>query len=365
MNYTTSCAHYQFAFDLESAAPKHLAATRQFPAVSVDPLQAIPRSERPPTDTDDGADPDGKTADGKADEGLGNIDPVAVEAAPAQNDSVRTLLMGRPRMEGRVSVIGGQTLIEADCIPLLRSLPDQSVDILIAGPTCKGSYHTTGPRKGQMREEFAAFMGDMLTSAARVLKTSTGSLFLSLKGGASERLLYAETILTAERCGLRLQNEFVIVTSIAIDGVTRGQYTPLNGDAYPNNTNERVLHLTPTGRTPLRRAIPGVGVPYADKANLARFGHDEDLHCAGITLFMPPKTIAGPKVPRGPAPFSPDLVRHLLLIGGAGPESVVIDPVVGGGTTLEVARELGMSAIGIEIDPAIAAMARDRLAAIK
>jgi len=350
------CGNGQFTLDLEPAATKHLAATPSFPAVTLEPIGANPPPEVADTDVDVSVE--------APTEPVRDVAAIAPTAA-VEKASVTALLANVPHVQGPVSVIGGQTLIEADCIPLLRSLPDESVDILIAGPTCKGSYHTTGPRKGQMRDAFSGFMVDMLTSAARVLKKTNGSLFLSLKGGASERLLYAEITLMAERCGLRLQNEFVIVTSIAIDGVTRGQYTPLNGDAYPNNTNERVLHLTPTGRTPLRRAIPGVGVPYADKANLARFEHDEDLHCVGITLFMPPKTIAGPKVPRGPAPFSPDLVRHLLLLGGAGPESVVIDPVVGGGTTLEVARELGVPAIGIEIDPAVAAMARARLAAIK
>ena len=49
--------------------------------------------------------------------------------------------------------------------------------------------------------------------------------------------------------------------------------------------------------------------------------------------------------------FFPQLVRSLLNHAEAGPGSVVVDPFVGSGTVLRVASELGMPAIGIDLNP--------------
>lgn len=58
-----------------------------------------------------------------------------------------------------------------------------------------------------------------------------------------------------------------------------------------------------------------------------------------------------PNVGKGhPAAFPPELVRRCLKLGNP-TKGIVLDPFVGSGTVLRVASELGMPAIGIDLNP--------------
>jgi site-specific DNA-methyltransferase (adenine-specific) len=74
-------------------------------------------------------------------------------------------------------------------------------------------------------------------------------------------------------------------------------------------------------------------------------------------------TLTGASTKQHPAPFPLDLadrlVRMFSFVG-----DTVLDPFVGTGTTLVAAAAAGRNAIGVEIDPAYARLARERLAAI-
>jgi DNA modification methylase len=60
------------------------------------------------------------------------------------------------------------------------------------------------------------------------------------------------------------------------------------------------------------------------------------------------------------APYSSDLCR-IPILATCPAYGVVLDPFCGTGTTLEVAKALNRSAIGIDISPAYAALTRRRL----
>ncbi len=62
--------------------------------------------------------------------------------------------------------------------------------------------------------------------------------------------------------------------------------------------------------------------------------------------------------------FPPHLVRSCLQRFDVGPNHQVLDPFCGTGTTLVAAAAAGRNAIGVEIDPAYARLARERLATI-
>lgn len=58
-------------------------------------------------------------------------------------------------------------------------------------------------------------------------------------------------------------------------------------------------------------------------------------------------------------PYSPEIPRQVFqCYGGAGP---VLDPFAGSGTSLIEARELGLPAVGVELDPVIAQHCRERM----
>jgi len=63
------------------------------------------------------------------------------------------------------------------------------------------------------------------------------------------------------------------------------------------------------------------------------------------------------------AVFPPDLIEPCVL-AGCPPEGVVLDPFLGSGTTIEVALANGRRAIGIELNPEYAILARKRLASL-
>jgi len=56
---------------------------------------------------------------------------------------------------------------------------------------------------------------------------------------------------------------------------------------------------------------------------------------------------------------------HRVLLASTRPGEIVLDPFFGTGTTGAVARRLGRRFIGIEQDPAYAALARRRIAAVR
>jgi site-specific DNA-methyltransferase (adenine-specific) len=74
-------------------------------------------------------------------------------------------------------------------------------------------------------------------------------------------------------------------------------------------------------------------------------------------------TLTGASTKQHPAPFPLDLADRLVrMFSFAG--DTVLDPFVGTGTTLVAAAAAGRNAIGVEIDPAYARLARERLATI-
>ncbi len=60
----------------------------------------------------------------------------------------------------------------------------------------------------------------------------------------------------------------------------------------------------------------------------------------------------------------PEALLHRVLLASSRPGELVLDPFCGTGTTGAVAKRLGRRFIGIERDPAYAALARERIAAI-
>ena len=59
----------------------------------------------------------------------------------------------------------------------------------------------------------------------------------------------------------------------------------------------------------------------------------------------------------------PEKLIERLLLAGCPPGGVVLDPFMGAGTTAVVAKRLGRSYVGIELNPEYVKMANERLEA--
>lgn len=82
-------------------------------------------------------------------------------------------------------------------------------------------------------------------------------------------------------------------------------------------------------------------------------GHGHDVWSIGVRGYRDPEGR------RHPAVYPPELVSR-IIDGWSRPEDVVLDPFVGSGTTLEVARQLGRAALGLDIHRDNAALATRR-----
>ena len=104
-------------------------------------------------------------------------------------------------------------------------------------------------------------------------------------------------------------------------------------------------------------------MPFKDKSNIARRGHTRDLRCRGNTWFIPYQTVQSRAAKfNHPGTFPVDLPRWCIRLHGR-KAPVVLDPFMGTGTTLVATLLEAGHGIGIDIDPAYVAIARERVEA--
>jgi site-specific DNA-methyltransferase (adenine-specific) len=167
-----------------------------------------------------------------------------------------------------------------------------------------------------------------------------------------------------------LQNTIHWIKAITIENekgelVSRGHFKPINSPRYLNDCHEYIFHLTPEGHTPIDRLA--LGVPYADKSNIARWSHTggSDRRCRGNTWFIPYVTIMRREKDRPhPATFPVELATNCIRLHGLRDDLVMLDPFLGIGNTALAARECGVAKFtGFEIDEIYLTEATRRIAA--
>jgi site-specific DNA-methyltransferase (adenine-specific) len=245
----------------------------------------------------------------------------------------------------------------ADCLEVFAGLEPGSVSAIVTSPPYNlgiryRSYQDTLPRS-----EYLAWSGKWISEAGRVLDPK-GSLFLNV-GAKPTDPWTALDVAQAARQHLHLQNTIHWVKSIAIDKLASGMaadtavghYKPINSDRFLNDCHEFVFHFTPAGRTPLDRK--GIGVPYQDASNVARWRAGAgNLRCRGNTWFIPYETIQSRDKDRPhPATFPPRLPEYCFRLHGVSHLHLTMDPFLGLGSTAIAAAQLGLDFIGVEIDP--------------
>jgi len=258
--------------------------------------------------------------------------------------------------------VGNQTVYEADCLELMDSLAEGSVDVICTSPPYNLGKDYTTYDDGVDWDSYTHSLALRLRAMARVLDEQ-GSLFFNYGYVPSASWKLVAMLQTLAGLDLTIQNMIVWVKSMALDEQTHGHYQPINSDRFLNHNWELVVHCTPTGSTPIQRLAPGVGVPYMDKANMGRWDTDNDVHCAGDVWFIPYKTVQSSTQDRyaHPSPFPVELPARCLRLHGLRPDLVVLDPFMGTGSTLLACQELGVCGTGVDIDPDYCAVAVKRL----
>jgi site-specific DNA-methyltransferase (adenine-specific) len=249
------------------------------------------------------------------------------------------------------------TIFQGDCLDFMDQMQPDCVDVIVTSPPynigIKYDVHNDNATN------YFEWMMDISLVMDRVLKPD-GSLFLNIGSQSSDPYFTYEV---ASRCfgNFVLQNHIIWVKSIAIGETTHGHFKPINSQRYLNNTWESIFHFTKSGRTTIDRC--GIGVPFMDKSNISRRNHTADKRCAGNVWFIPYRTVQSREQKlHHPAGYPVDLpLRCIKLHGNLTPETVVLDPFMGTGTTLVAAEQLGVTSIGLELSPGYVETARNRL----
>lgn len=257
-------------------------------------------------------------------------------------------------------------LRHGDCLAGMAALDAESVDLVVTSPPYNlgidyASYTDTAPR-----EDYLDWCYRWASEVRRVLKPA-GSFFLNV-GAAPANPLFPHEVLLKLQPLFRLQNTFHWIKSITVQprgapALSVGHFKPINSQRYVTDCHEYIFHLTKTGDVPLDRIA--IGVEYADKSNIARWGHTEgrDRRCRGNNWFIPYKTIKSRDGDRPhPATFPAQLAEWCIRIHGAAAKLTMLDPFLGIGHAAEAAATCGVAKfIGFEIDDGYLAEARARL----
>jgi site-specific DNA-methyltransferase (adenine-specific) len=248
----------------------------------------------------------------------------------------------------------------------MRAMAECTIDLVVTSPPYNLGIAYSRYSDRQKRGDYLEWCVAWATELRRVLKPR-GSLFLNVGAAPSNPLLPHELVLRLRDLFV-LQNTIHWIKAISIDDdaglmTSRGHFKPISSPRYLNDCHEYVFHLTPEGRTPIDRIA--LGVPYADKSNIARWSHTKgkDRRCRGNTWFVPYKTIQRRAKERPhPATFPVQLAEWCIKLHGAARVETMLDPFLGIGNSAVAAKRCGVqNFIGFEIDEEYLAEARRRI----
>ena len=240
-------------------------------------------------------------------------------------------------------------------------MPAGSIDAIVTSPPYNlgieySTYDDTMPR-----DRYLAWTAEWVKRAAAALAPQ-GSLFLNV-GAKPTDPWTAMDVAQAARPYLQLQNTIHWIKSIAIEkalaggraGLSEdlavGHYKPINSRRFLHDCHEFVFHFTPDGNTPLDRQA--IGVRYQDQSNVGRWrAAASGVRCRGNTWFIPYETIQSRDKDRPhPATFPPKLPEMCMRLHGLDRLTTVADPFLGLGSTAVACAHLGISFLGVDVDP--------------
>src|ERR1041385_3555756 len=176
----------------------------------------------------------------------------------------------------------------------MSQLPPESIDLVVTSPPYNLGIEYRKYSDCDDRDRYVEWCYKWATEIRRLLQ-SAGSFFLNLGASPSNPMLPHELMMRLRELFF-LHNTIHWIKAITLEDenskpVSRGHFKPINSRRFLNDCQEYIFHLTPHGTTPIDRLA--LGVPYADKSNIARWRHTggTDLRCRGNTWFLPYKTI--------------------------------------------------------------------------
>lgn len=259
-------------------------------------------------------------------------------------------------------------LLQGDCLAYMRACAANPAHVPFDVTVTSPPYNLGIDYKSDLvddsipRADYLAWTKEWLAALLKITNPKGGSLFLNIWGKPSNPWGPFEVALVARTAGWKLQNTIFWVKSMTDgDEESIGQFKPLSSGRFVTDCAELLLHLTPDGNTPIDKLA--VGVPFADKSNIRRFGKNDparaDRRCRGNVwvICYPTKQVSGIHS----ATFPVGLPEKCFKLHGLGRIKRTFDPFSGTGTTAMAAKSLGLDHVGIEMIPENHKFAKERL----
>jgi DNA modification methylase len=252
------------------------------------------------------------------------------------------------------SVLPLDTVLEGDCIEWLNALPEKSVDLVFADPPYRLQLQQELWRPNQTRVEpvneawdhfestadYDAFSRKWLQACRRVLKDS-GTLWVI---GTYHNIYRLGAIL--QDLDYWILNDVVWIKSNPMPNFRGVRFTNAQETLI---WAQKIRGARYTFNHQAMKAING-GLQMRSDWRLPLCSGKERLKVNGAKAHSTQK---------------PEALLYRVILSSSDPGDVVLDPFFGTGTTGVVARRLQRHWIGIEREPAYAALARERIAAVQ
>ncbi len=256
---------------------------------------------------------------------------------------------------GGATALPLNSILAGDCIEVMASLPEASVDLIFADPPynlqLRGDLHRPDNSRvdavDDAWDQFASFEAydrftrDWLAAAKRLLKPN-GAIWVI---GSYHNIF---------RLGAELQNQRFWILN---DVVWR------KSNPMPNFRGKRLTNAHET----LIWASKSEGAKYTFNYEALK-ALNEGIQMRSdwtIPLCTGHERIKDDHGDKAHPTQKPEALLHRLLVGTTNPGDVVLDPFFGTGTTGAVARMLGRDFIGIEREEAYRKVAERRIAGVR
>jgi site-specific DNA-methyltransferase (adenine-specific) len=230
----------------------------------------------------------------------------------------------------------------------MDELEDNYVDVIVTSPPYnRGKNYLSDNNESHNdnlpEKDYLSFLENVWRECFRVGKDKC-VFYLNIGDSASDQGISEKVADTAIKAGWKRIQDIIWVKSI----YGKGHYTPSGGNKRFNNTWEHI-YLFVKNKKKYVLDPKAIGIPYADKSNIGRYG-DSDMRDPGNVWHITYEKTTGATVKKGhDAPF-PIGLPYKCLKSVPGVE-LVLDPFLGTGTTLAAAEVLGLNGIGYEKYP--------------
>ena len=232
----------------------------------------------------------------------------------------------------------------------MGELQDSTIDLIVTSPPYnrKKTYSSDEGKiynDHMIDEDYLNFIISIWRECYRVAKKSA-IFFLNIGDAANDQGKSEKVAEMAELAGWFRIQDIIWVKSF----LGRGHYTPSGGNKRFNNIWEHI-YIFVKDKKNYTLDTKAIGIPYADKSNIGRYG-ESDLRDPGNVWLIPYDKTTGAKTKKGhEAPFPIGLPYNCIKC--VPDVKTVLDPFCGTGTTLAACINLGIKGIGYEKYPRI------------